>query len=497
MAASLDSRHEVDHARSPHFARIAARRSRWPPPPRCAAAPGTAAPDFTLTDTAGKPVKLSDYKGKFVVLEWTNPDCPFVQKQYNARRTCRRCRRKWGGKDVVWLSINSTNQGHGEYKTPRADERVDEGQAGAAPKAVLLDGTSATGRAYGGEDDAAHVRHRSRRQDRLQRRDRRQAQRARVRPQDGEQLRARGADRGDGRQAGHRRQHSPTAARQDTERPQIARRAASQPLARFAAEGSQHENLGAARRFSCGKGTKAPSRRRARSVPMREPSERIATAGAKPRFGTHDIPDLARVPRGRVPHQHLARRGRGLVPGRGPALRPRARDVEHLRAHHRHPVRAGDRRGGAGRAARGVHDRVRGREVARRRLSRLARRPAVARAGVPVDAKRPGRSWAARARQLYVRGFLVNATNPKGIVFMLAVLPQFIDPARPLFAAVRDLRRDADRDGPRRDDRPTRVRGTRAAALRKPRQIRALNRSVRRAADGDGRAARDVQRAAA
>ena len=42
-----------------------------------------AAPDFTLTDTNGLKHSLSDYKGKFVVLEWFNPDCPFVKKHYN------------------------------------------------------------------------------------------------------------------------------------------------------------------------------------------------------------------------------------------------------------------------------------------------------------------------------------------------------------------------------------------------------------------------------
>ena len=50
-----------------------------------AAAAGQPAPDFTLTDTHGKAVHLSDYRGKYVVLEWTNPDCPFVQRHYNTR----------------------------------------------------------------------------------------------------------------------------------------------------------------------------------------------------------------------------------------------------------------------------------------------------------------------------------------------------------------------------------------------------------------------------
>ncbi len=82
---------------------------------------------------------------------------------------------------------------------------------------------------------------------------------------------------------------------------------------------------------------------------------------------------------------------------------------------------------------------------------------------LPVDANAAGSELGGTRRQLYVRGFLVNATNPKGIVFMLAVLPQFIDPGAAAGAAVRDLRRDADGDGPRRDDRLHGVRGDRAA----------------------------------
>ncbi|MFO1317394.1 MAG: thioredoxin family protein [Burkholderiales bacterium] len=111
-----------------------------------AATPGSAAPDFTLTDSTGKTVRLSDYRGRFVVLEWTNPDCPFVQAQYNGNGM-QPLQKEWGAKDVVWLSINSTNRNHGEYKTP-AQMNAWMAEKGAAPKAVLLDDTSATGRAY-------------------------------------------------------------------------------------------------------------------------------------------------------------------------------------------------------------------------------------------------------------------------------------------------------------------------------------------------------------
>ena len=114
--------------------------------PALAAAPGTNAPDFTIADTAGKPVKLADYRGKFVVLEWTNPECPFVRKHYNSNNM-QGLQKEWGGKDVVWLTINSTNSSHNEYKSP--DEMASwMRKQGAEPKATLIDGTSATARAY-------------------------------------------------------------------------------------------------------------------------------------------------------------------------------------------------------------------------------------------------------------------------------------------------------------------------------------------------------------
>jgi hypothetical protein len=111
-----------------------------------AAAPGLPAPDFAVADTNGKPVKLSDYRGKFVVLEWTNPECPFVRKHYDSQNM-QGLQKEWGAKDVVWLTINSTNMSHSEYKTP-AEMASWMRAEGAAPKATLIDGTSATARAY-------------------------------------------------------------------------------------------------------------------------------------------------------------------------------------------------------------------------------------------------------------------------------------------------------------------------------------------------------------
>jgi hypothetical protein len=106
-----------------------------------------AAPDFALTDATGKTVKLSDYRGKYVVLEWTNPECPFVRKHYDSGNM-QGLQKEWGARDVVWLAVNSTNQSSYEYKSP---QQMGEWMRtkDAAPKASLIDGTSATGRAYG------------------------------------------------------------------------------------------------------------------------------------------------------------------------------------------------------------------------------------------------------------------------------------------------------------------------------------------------------------
>ena len=111
-----------------------------------AASAGQAAPDFSVTDSTGKAVHLSDYKGKFVVLEWTNPECPFVRKHYDSANM-QTLQKEWGAKDVVWLSVNSTNQSSSEYKTGAQMNSWMQSQ-GAAQKAVLIDSDSAAGRQY-------------------------------------------------------------------------------------------------------------------------------------------------------------------------------------------------------------------------------------------------------------------------------------------------------------------------------------------------------------
>ncbi len=115
-------------------------------PAFAAPTPGQPAPDFTLTDTAGKSVKLSDLKGKTVVLEWVNPDCPYVQKHYNSANMPG-LQKEYAGK-VTWLTINSTREGHSEFKSPQQMQSWMK-EKGGAPAATLLDRDSKVGRLYG------------------------------------------------------------------------------------------------------------------------------------------------------------------------------------------------------------------------------------------------------------------------------------------------------------------------------------------------------------
>lgn len=108
---------------------------------------GETAPDFTLTDTNGKEQSLSSYKGKFVVLEWLNHDCPFVHKHYDGGNM-QALQKEFTAKDVVWLSINSSAEGkEGYYSAEKSNELTAE--KGAAPTAVLLDSNGKVGKQYG------------------------------------------------------------------------------------------------------------------------------------------------------------------------------------------------------------------------------------------------------------------------------------------------------------------------------------------------------------
>jgi hypothetical protein len=114
---------------------------------QAAPAVGQPAPDFTLKDASGKTVKLSDYKGKHVVLEWTNPGCPYVQKHYNSGNMPA-TQKEAADKGVVWLAINSTEKGRGDYLEPgKLVAWMKERKS--APTATLMDEEGTAGKAYG------------------------------------------------------------------------------------------------------------------------------------------------------------------------------------------------------------------------------------------------------------------------------------------------------------------------------------------------------------
>jgi peroxiredoxin len=112
-----------------------------------APAVGQKAPAFSLTDTAGKTVKLSDFQGKHVVLEWNNPGCPYVRKHYDSANM-QALQKEVTGKGVVWLAINSTADAHPDYLTPAQLARW-MAQQKAAPSATLMDEEGKVGKAYG------------------------------------------------------------------------------------------------------------------------------------------------------------------------------------------------------------------------------------------------------------------------------------------------------------------------------------------------------------
>ncbi len=115
-------------------------------PAQAAPTVGQPAPDFAVPDTAGKSVKLSDFRGKVVVLEWTNPGCPFVAKHYDSGNM-QSLQKTWGAKDVVWLSISSTNPRSGDYQKPDQLAALWKKQ-GATPRALLMDDDGKVGRLY-------------------------------------------------------------------------------------------------------------------------------------------------------------------------------------------------------------------------------------------------------------------------------------------------------------------------------------------------------------
>jgi peroxiredoxin len=111
-------------------------------------ATGDPAPEFTLTDTSETAHSLSDFSGKYVVLEWTNYGCPFVKKHYSQGHMQALQKRYGAMDDVVWLAICSSASGRQGYMT--AEQAAEANQENDfAATAYLMDTDGTVGRAYG------------------------------------------------------------------------------------------------------------------------------------------------------------------------------------------------------------------------------------------------------------------------------------------------------------------------------------------------------------
>src|SRR4030081_1512973 len=111
---------------------------------------GSAAPDFSLADAKGQTHSLSQYKGKYVVLEWFNPECPFVKKHYGSDNI-QKLQREYTGKGVVWLTIDSNAPGTEGNLPPEQAQKV---MASWKTKqtALLLDPESNVAKLYGAKN---------------------------------------------------------------------------------------------------------------------------------------------------------------------------------------------------------------------------------------------------------------------------------------------------------------------------------------------------------
>jgi hypothetical protein len=115
--------------------------------PIFAARVGQPAPAFTATDSNGHQHSLANYKGKFVVLEWHNQECPYVGKHYGSGNM-QKLQKYWTSKGVIWLTVISSASGEQGYVTaPQENDYVKK--MNAAPTAVLLDPKGELGHLYG------------------------------------------------------------------------------------------------------------------------------------------------------------------------------------------------------------------------------------------------------------------------------------------------------------------------------------------------------------
>src|SRR5256884_9972240 len=111
---------------------------------------GSAAPDFSLTDAKGKTHALSQYKGKYVVLEWFNPQCPFVKKHYGGGNM-QNLQKEFTDKGVVWLTIDSNAPGTEGNLTSEDAQKIATSW-NTHETALLLDPESHAGRGYGAKN---------------------------------------------------------------------------------------------------------------------------------------------------------------------------------------------------------------------------------------------------------------------------------------------------------------------------------------------------------
>src|ERR1043166_1116794 len=111
---------------------------------------GSAAPEFSLPDANGQSHSLAQYKGKYVVLEWFNPECPFVKKHYGSDNM-QKLQADYTGKGVVWLTIDSNAPGTEGSITAEQAQKIMSGWK-THQTALLLDPEGKVGRAYGAKN---------------------------------------------------------------------------------------------------------------------------------------------------------------------------------------------------------------------------------------------------------------------------------------------------------------------------------------------------------
>ncbi|MFO7535882.1 MAG: thioredoxin family protein [Kiritimatiellia bacterium] len=108
---------------------------------------GNAAPDFVLPDINGATIRLADFKGKTIVLEWTNYECPFVKKHYDGGNM-QELQKTYTGKGVTWLTISSSADGKQGFFDAETWKKMAAAKK-AASTAILLDRDGAVGHLYG------------------------------------------------------------------------------------------------------------------------------------------------------------------------------------------------------------------------------------------------------------------------------------------------------------------------------------------------------------